>query len=881
MDLIAMPRELLPGGHVRATDTLVAIQVKSGVSQVQPGDTGWWVREGELLRWARRPYPFLLVIWDEHSGAPYWEQVQADRLIQAGSGWKIHIPRSQRVDEASRDALLGAAMSASGRQLLSRFNPPQRQRLCRAAWRAALLTPWTVAPHPNQGAKRPIGAIEAAALVMLGHEEEWARFAAEHRSSVPFPHHAADHMAWHWRFVDALLAMRDRETRAASVVTGLTAHAPAHGLVVIRVLDAVLGHRGVEGARAVERVPQRLDLLDRIWLALHRAEQARLEGDLDMAAQLARSAWQALGPGQDVVGAVLRRSAAAFLWWLNDVDDVRLEDSFKAEGIEPSYWQAQHWAGVAQAMLADRIAGEGRSRPSFDPPAEERLRTVAFQDEVAADRGARHARAHEGRAVPGPIAGPRALPAEAGRRLELLMAAGDEDGLAAVVTQLWQAGPAKLLKGAISALAQRPAWDPDRARSTLAMFEHAGDFLTQREADGVVAELLAILRDPNHLVRRQGGGGWSVEIYVASAVAGVMPAASRTAHAAVAAEARRWLTHDSPGVIRLPSVVGACDPARVSQREWRGLLEMALAHRGRHPNVCVAVMERYLATGKRTAEEEIRRVWAEDEDLEAALALFGHNQDPQIAAWLVTRLSQALRDQRDPGPRLHSFRSLEVTLSDLNLRVPTVAAWEPVFDFVLSRNAQLNKKLQVLWLVACRLDRLPPAARAELGRGVRSLGSSDDVWADDVARRRLSKLASVIAARLTDDVAILDASSSLASDHDPYLRSLAAQLLSGNRHRSGALLSTVLTLTGDSDHDVAAHAIETAATLVSTPDSAGVLQEVVERALKADGAAPPLAAINGLHKGGTLDAFRTSVGEVARRHASATVRCAAAGSLAR
>lgn len=92
----------------RPTGRLFGMQIKSGASYFREE-----VGEGVVFRgddrhleyWVRHSLPVILVLVDPREDTIIWTHVDAGSLERTGSGWKIIVPRTQRLDQSAVEPL--------------------------------------------------------------------------------------------------------------------------------------------------------------------------------------------------------------------------------------------------------------------------------------------------------------------------------------------------------------------------------------------------------------------------------------------------------------------------------------------------------------------------------------------------------------------------------------------------------------------------------------------------------------------------------------------------------------------------------------------------------------------------------------------------------
>ncbi len=91
----------------RPTGRLIALQVKSGTSYFsEPTADGWVFRDSDHLDyWTKYSLPVIVVLYDPSTKTCYWQAVRPSTVAETRSGWKMTVPRDQKIDGASEAAL--------------------------------------------------------------------------------------------------------------------------------------------------------------------------------------------------------------------------------------------------------------------------------------------------------------------------------------------------------------------------------------------------------------------------------------------------------------------------------------------------------------------------------------------------------------------------------------------------------------------------------------------------------------------------------------------------------------------------------------------------------------------------------------------------------
>ncbi len=94
--------ELVVDGE--ANGNLIALQVKSGASFFShPEGEGWAFPfdDKHYQYWVNHDLPIVVVLYDPESGLAYWQAVTHETAVSTGIGWKVVVPRVQRLDGRS------------------------------------------------------------------------------------------------------------------------------------------------------------------------------------------------------------------------------------------------------------------------------------------------------------------------------------------------------------------------------------------------------------------------------------------------------------------------------------------------------------------------------------------------------------------------------------------------------------------------------------------------------------------------------------------------------------------------------------------------------------------------------------------------------------
>jgi hypothetical protein len=90
------------------TGRIIAVQIKSGPSFFKYEDADRIVFRGKpehLTYWLNYSLPVLLVLYHSETKTAYWQQVRKETIAKTGKGWKMSIPRQQRLEKAQMSNL--------------------------------------------------------------------------------------------------------------------------------------------------------------------------------------------------------------------------------------------------------------------------------------------------------------------------------------------------------------------------------------------------------------------------------------------------------------------------------------------------------------------------------------------------------------------------------------------------------------------------------------------------------------------------------------------------------------------------------------------------------------------------------------------------------
>lgn len=104
----------------KPTGKLIAVQIKSGQSYFVDKDADGFVFRGDLEHlkyWLDHKLPVIVVLYDHDSKIAYWQTVTSENVTQMSKGWKMSIPRGQKLERAQASRLEEIASTETKEQL--------------------------------------------------------------------------------------------------------------------------------------------------------------------------------------------------------------------------------------------------------------------------------------------------------------------------------------------------------------------------------------------------------------------------------------------------------------------------------------------------------------------------------------------------------------------------------------------------------------------------------------------------------------------------------------------------------------------------------------------------------------------------------------------
>jgi len=106
------------------TGRLIAAQIKTGDSYLKESTDEAFIYRGDqehLDYWINHSLPVLLLLVDPNSREVFWAHVKESAITSTGKGWKIEVPKKQRLDASALEALSEIAVNIKIRRPYSRL----------------------------------------------------------------------------------------------------------------------------------------------------------------------------------------------------------------------------------------------------------------------------------------------------------------------------------------------------------------------------------------------------------------------------------------------------------------------------------------------------------------------------------------------------------------------------------------------------------------------------------------------------------------------------------------------------------------------------------------------------------------------------------------
>lgn len=881
VDLFLWPRSQAgKSGRLTSLNVVLTAQVKTGdsyfVNEFRSESTkaGWWYYDEDLADLATRATPHILILVEKDKRACYWEHVSPSTLTAAGSGWKVLVPRHQTIGKESEDLLLQVARTGRPSAISlegSIFNKPESRPSSRKAWRTAILASRLVAPHGNWGPTDPMGPIEACALVMLGQDDEWARY-AQAFEEVPAPATSESHPEWGWRFVAWLRDFRDWPE---TPLRPPPVDPPSHAIVAWTIGREISQRR--HWNPTIEEIPPltgNVDALDRSWLHIHRSLRQRLDGEPQAALDSAKRAMKLIGTRDDPVAGALRAAAATALRSV-DWQAVPLKELIAAIDSRPTWWRAQRWAGLAEDLI--RQPWEDRSTLySYWKPRlpHEQARTLAFAAEMAGDSAYFSSRANEGLSLFTPCSRHGVADHRLSDGLAVLVLSEADKAVENVVLSMYRGGPLQPLREQTLRIISSNEWPLVRHSVIVKVVAHGADLVGDSGNTDAISWCIRELEKGMDRQYRQP----STYQNLCQALSSLGPYASEVGRTMM----MDWILAALESLDDLDSFLDICLPRVIRSIKVEGIdahsIDRLATQGSRDVNsqIGVAIRVRLAEQGRQSELNQLRGQF-EAGNLQSGLELW--RMGVLSAVEVLPRAQDAVRGARSEaskGTHVVGAHNPYLTLLALNLDSAEQVDWEPIVHGVSSSQHDDGEKAWLLETLSWNVQELPEDVKQWLRGSADSFDAVEFMWSAD--ERSLGRNAARLKCALGLSPELEP--SVLAASYDEEDRILAADLAWHQVGRDiGRSIACVLSLCSDHEPSVRGRAGAILAKIVGRYGGDNTVEAGLISILRSRGATAPAMAANAIKaQAGTQELPSSLVEELAqisRHHLSARVRRAA------
>lgn len=852
----------------------LAAQIKGGKrwfrEQVHNPDgnaRGWWFRDdnGEHIDdWLNHGLPHLVVLHDLETDTSYWAHVAPEAVKVTGKGKKIFVPASQRVDEDSRDTLIGIAATArpapvwEGAAWRGATSVVENDRL-----RYALLAPRLIAPHRNLSVDTSLSAYQAIAMVMQTRIFDLLEF--EERGHLPTVADAENGKDWYWRLYAALR----RRVTAGDIdhFAGIWTDGPDAAARTAAAVSAAACL--MENDRPDDAIPilqKAIDQdeagpVDHAWLSVQLARAYLEIGRVDEARSIAASV-QGISRthSSDATATAIAGAGIRLIYSAADLCEGDLAATVEASDTAVTWWRHES-IGWALGETLDRTFNEWVQDGSVGYSA----RDDAHDELLAASLNATFVGLHsEWRALIAMLGRDTLIrltrhsdheQARAG--LSALLRSGQANRLEKAVYRLVNDGPA----APVAELAETIHLDKltrTTAGAALAFLKAAAVVLSDQVADNTATWILQTLDDPDAFDQRVQPSFQRTRLV--EVLAALLPGCTDQLHTA---------TINS--VIKLPpledelsSDAWAAAIRQVRPGSWTPATARAAADAAMH-------YDRHLgdallhAASPHTPTARGRLLARVAEGIPSALMAWRPISalPADIAAQAAQYLSDRLEERRLAAPTgAYSIRVIDdaEALALINRWHPHQARWESLLRFledpeVMTRDKQAA--LQCL-LTSDDIDDIDEHVRDRL-TGIAHAVLAEESNAYDhpfFPRREVRGTAAFILSRDSSESKMLTTLTNLVggtTDQRRWAAQLATYRAAATRGRpaSAAILGALLVLVHDKDPHVRARAAAGLAKMIATEPEHPAINAALEIAIADPGVRVPLTIAHHLAKANT------------------------------
>lgn len=721
----------------RLFDLLVVVgaQVKSGKSAFEHprNDEGWdYYSDAEHADyWSNHRCPHLMVLFDPDTNIAYWNHINLKTAKSTGKGYKIFVPRAQRIELGQLDALLGMALSTAQQpaQGGNVFNASANSVAPLARMRTALLSPRLLAPHGNRGRVDELEPEEILALVaqVKVMQLNWQINDRTFWKSLNEPPSTKD---WRWQFVYSLWVALTQNKLDKLVASFQSAdredwRAAALSCLVARYFEQSL-FAEAKYLLDTEIARDKAEPTDHAWLRLHRSRIRAELGEIAGAIDDAQQAQVSLAKRSDDVTAMLLFSVAL----KSQYELLHFEDGkpdlaqLVNSGDNPaSWWQSQQISWALDAAAEDQFKAWARdtSLELTNDPTDNKLLAPKLIAGFAANHSAwRHATMRHARHA---IQYAKSA-TEIAYELQQLLRAGAKSELKLAVTRFFQDGPsaaiADLLKCCVPNRFSHTVWD-----SIVCLWRDFGELADETSADSVIRWSLAQFEPESIQLKLVNQDLRSARSMLMDLVKGAMTCASDLAQSEVA---DFLLSEKLNTAVPQESRAKALDLVRTKAlNAQHDIVILALLHKDLDETFMTSV---FRAALKRELPEATSRAMSAIKDgnwylYSRVIDLL--KPEASLLGTIVDAISTSLkRCAADSEKMKYGVGGVDqaALLAKINLEYPSVSDWQVLIDFLLNPQVNADKKSSACMLIAKDAARVPEKVAQQLVAGCHFIAQS-------------------------------------------------------------------------------------------------------------------------------------------------------------
>ena len=847
-------------GHLLGCN--LGVQVKTGPTYFERpgeenGDAGWWYYESDSDHfddWLNHTDAHLIVLHNSKTHVSYWAHVKPSAVRATGQGRKILVPANQMIDDEHeailREVALSRVVPVSFES--SAVGPSPEMVPAGCELRYALIAPWLVAPHPNS--EGSIGSAEGVALLAQGRLRG-LKNRSDRNEDVPDPADPDAAVEWGWKFVAAIWdwAQTDSTALLEAVFESApdTRSAAASGVFVACALARLGRHREAVEVLTPLAGDDEMNPVDQAWVLVQRARASLELGEIqDCRADAAHARDLLAGRDNDITASAI---AAVAAWQQYMTAPTRHSDylgdylgvtAAMDNSVSRRRWQRVGW-GLNNAVDA-----------GFRQWAQELTITIGgspdhgamelFGAEVCADLAGDHSAWKTFTSLRARLriqhaAGSSNETNELIEGLDALLGCGDDKSLKRALERLLWDGPIDVAAAMVSRIGAS-RWTRTTVPTRFAALETAGDLLDEDAAGEMLARVAHIAGDGIGEFLDRYQPAVTVDFAAYRAMAGIVPAAARTAHSSIAGFIAVQRT-DSPDVMAR-HLANQLDWLDFHSVDDAGRSALSRAASPGQSYIGTRILGWLASNGDTEALGRLKSQATEgDLDALAELAdveLLSNTEATALISVLDERARELLSEMRAGQYNTGGISTLDA-LTLLNLQFPDAARWSVVHEVLGEPLALADQKSTMCLRLAALADLLPASERDLIVANIDAIATAEEgFWPGTNMADVEIVLAVALGAMAADETETAVTQLALGSHQQ---RTNAAKLL-GLGHCPGMRL-VFTQLIRDPDPPVRLEAARSIGKLVArTPDA--LLAHLARHVARSTGLYLPSALLGGL-----------------------------------